>query len=45
VRAVIPIPATTTGNVTVTFGVLSYAGTLGISVLSDPSRPAGVAAD
>ena len=37
VRAVIPIPSTT-GNVTVTFGVLSYAGTLRITVLSDPSR-------
>jgi diacylglycerol O-acyltransferase len=37
VRAVIPIPATT-GNVTVTFGVLSYAGTLRITVVSDPSR-------
>ena len=35
VRAVIPIPATT-GNVPVTFGVLSYAGTLRITVLSDP---------
>ena len=34
----IPIPARTTGNVTVTFGVLSYAGTLRITVLSDPSR-------
>ena len=31
VRAVIPIPATT-GNVTVTFGALSYAGTLRITV-------------
>jgi diacylglycerol O-acyltransferase / wax synthase len=37
VRAVIPIPSTT-GNVTVTFGVLSYAGTLRITILSDPSR-------
>jgi diacylglycerol O-acyltransferase / wax synthase len=35
VRAVIPIPATT-GNVPVTFGVLSYAGTLRITILSDP---------
>jgi diacylglycerol O-acyltransferase / wax synthase len=35
VRAVISIPATT-GNVPVTFGVLSYAGTLRITVLSDP---------
>jgi diacylglycerol O-acyltransferase len=42
VRAVIPIPATT-GNVTVTFGVLSYAGTLRITVVSDPSRVPGVA--
>src|SRR6516164_9500706 len=35
VRALIVIPATT-GNVTVTFGVLSYAGTLRITVVSDP---------
>jgi hypothetical protein len=42
VRAVVPIP-NTTGNVTVTFGVLSYAGTLGITVLSDPSRVPDVA--
>ena len=39
----IPIPARTTGNVTVTFGVLSYAGTLRITVLSDPSRMPDVA--
>jgi diacylglycerol O-acyltransferase / wax synthase len=37
VRAVIPIPATT-GNVTVTFAALSYAGTLRITVVSDPSQ-------
>jgi diacylglycerol O-acyltransferase / wax synthase len=37
VRTVIPIP-NTTGNVTVTFGALSYTGTLRITVLSDPSR-------
>jgi len=37
VRAFIVIPATT-GNVTVTFGVLSYAGTLRITVVSDPGR-------
>ena len=42
VQAVIPIPATT-GNVTVTFGVLSYAGTLRITVVSDPSRVPDVA--
>ena len=42
VRAVIPIP-NTTGNVTVTFGVLSYAGTLRITVLSDPGRVPDVA--
>jgi diacylglycerol O-acyltransferase / wax synthase len=42
VRAVIPIP-NTTGNVTVTFGALSYAGTLRITVLSDPSRVPDVA--
>lgn len=37
VRAVIPV-ISTTGNVTVTFGALSYAGTLRISVLSDPGQ-------
>ena len=37
VRAIIPIPSTT-GNVTVTFGAASYAGTLRITVLSDPAR-------
>lgn len=37
VRAVIPIP-NTTGNVPVTFGALSYAGTLWLTVLSDPAR-------
>ncbi len=41
-RAVIPIP-NTTGNVTVTFAVLSYAGTLRITVVSDPSRVPDVA--
>jgi diacylglycerol O-acyltransferase len=42
VQAVIPIP-NTTGNVTVTFGALSYAGTLRITVLSDPTRVPDVA--
>lgn len=42
VRAVILIP-NTTGNVTVTFGALSYAGMLRITVLSDPSRMPDVA--
>jgi hypothetical protein len=42
VRAVIPVP-NMTGNVTVTFGVLSYAGTLRITVVSDPSRVPDVA--
>ncbi|HEX7267627.1 MAG TPA: WS/DGAT domain-containing protein [Streptosporangiaceae bacterium] len=42
VRAVIAIP-NTTGNVTVTFGALSYGGTLRITVLSDPSRVPDVA--
>ena len=37
IRAIIPIP-TTTGNVTVTFAATSYAGTLRITVLSDPAR-------
>src|SRR5690242_11843633 len=36
-RAIIPIPSTT-GNVTVTFAAASYAGTLRITILSDPSR-------
>jgi diacylglycerol O-acyltransferase / wax synthase len=36
VRAIIPIPSTT-GNVTVTFAASSYAGTLYITVLSDPA--------
>jgi hypothetical protein len=35
VRAIIPIPSTT-GNVTVTFAAASYAGTLYITILSDP---------
>ena len=42
VRAVIAIPSTT-GNVIVTFGALSYAGTLRITVLSDPSQMPDVA--
>ena len=42
VRAAFPIPATT-GNVTVTFGVLSYAGMLRITLVSDPSRMPDVA--
>jgi len=37
VRAIIPIPSTT-GNVTVTFAAVSYAGTLCITILSDPAR-------
>ena len=37
VRAIIPIP-NTTGNVTVTFAASSYAGTLRITILSDPAR-------
>jgi len=37
VRAIIPIPSTT-GNVTVTFAAASYAGTLRVTILSDPSR-------
>jgi hypothetical protein len=37
VRAIIAIPSTT-GNVTVTFAAASYAGTLRITILSDPSR-------
>jgi hypothetical protein len=42
VGAVIAIPSTT-GNVTVTFGALSYAGTLRVTVLSDPSQMPDVA--
>ena len=37
VRAIIPIPSTT-GNVTVAFAASSYAGTLRITILSDPAR-------
>ena len=37
VREIIPIPATS-GNVTVTFAASSYAGTLRITILSDPDR-------
>ena len=37
VRAIIPIPSTT-GNVTVTFAASSYAGTFGVTILSDPAR-------
>jgi diacylglycerol O-acyltransferase len=43
VRAIIPIPSTT-GNVTVTFAATSYAGTLRITILSDPSRMPDAAA-
>ena len=42
VRAVIPVPSTA-GNVTVTLGVLSYAGALRITVLCDPGRMPDVA--
>jgi diacylglycerol O-acyltransferase / wax synthase len=42
VQAVIPVP-NTTGNVTVSFAVLSYAGSLVITVLSDPGRVPDVA--
>ena len=42
VQEVIPV-AGTAGNVTVTFAALSYAGTLLITVLSDPSRAPDVA--
>src|SRR5262249_19241498 len=35
VTGVLPLPATT-GNVTVAFGVLSYAGTLALTVVVDP---------
>jgi diacylglycerol O-acyltransferase / wax synthase len=37
VRGIIPIPSTT-GNVTVTFAASSYAGTLWMTILSDPAR-------
>ena len=37
VRAVIPVP-NTTGNVPVTFAAMSYAGTLWLTVLSDPDN-------
>jgi diacylglycerol O-acyltransferase / wax synthase len=42
VRAVIAIP-NTTGNVTITFGALSYAGMLRLTVGSDPGRVPDVA--
>ena len=33
------VPVTVTaGNVTVSFGVLSYAGTLAVTVVADPGR-------
>lgn len=35
-RAVLPVPETT-GNIPVTFAALSYAGTLSLTVLSDPA--------
>jgi hypothetical protein len=37
VQAVIAIP-NTTGNVPITFGAMSYAGTLRLTVLSDPAQ-------
>jgi len=37
VRAIIAVPATS-GNVTITFAAASYAGTLRITILSDPAR-------
>jgi hypothetical protein len=37
VDTLIPLPATT-GNVTVTFGVLSYAGVLRVTLLTDPDH-------
>jgi hypothetical protein len=43
VRAIIPIPSTT-GNVTVTFAAVSYAGMLRITILSDPARTPDAAA-
>ena len=36
-REIIATPSTT-GNVTVTFAAASYAGTLRITILSDPDR-------
>jgi diacylglycerol O-acyltransferase / wax synthase len=42
VRAVIPIP-NTAGNVTSTFAALSYAATLRLTILSDPSRVPDIA--
>jgi diacylglycerol O-acyltransferase / wax synthase len=41
-RAVLPVPYTT-GNVCVTFAALSYAGTLWLTVLSDPALVPDVA--
>jgi WS/DGAT/MGAT family acyltransferase len=42
VQTIIPITSTT-GNVPITFAALSYAGTLLITILSDPSRVPDVA--
>jgi hypothetical protein len=42
VRAIIPVPSTT-GNVTVTFAAASYAGTLRVTILSDPGQVPDVA--
>jgi WS/DGAT/MGAT family acyltransferase len=42
VEAVLPVPATT-GNVSVSFAALSYAGTLWLTVLSDPALVPDVA--
>jgi len=42
VEAVLPVPATT-GNVSVSFAALSYAGTLWLTVLSDPDLVPDVA--
>ena len=41
-NAVLPIPETT-GNISVTFAALSYAGTLWLTVLSDPDLAPDVA--
>jgi diacylglycerol O-acyltransferase / wax synthase len=41
-RAVLPVPETT-GNIPVTFAALSYAGTLWLTVLSDPALVPDVA--
>lgn len=48
VRSILPVPVGEAGNLTVSFVVLSYARTLGITVTTDPDhvpQPSTLAAD